>query len=177
MLIWHYRGVRGPADEQVKIRGFRIELGDVARPSSTLRSGRPPVVSDLSRGWARVCGRDTRRAATTRRCRRRSDRSAWVVAALPEYMLPAACCAGDSDHRAWQPTAPRCRNRRRVGHQFRAATERRLPKSCSGELLGRDRVGAGDSFFSTSRSLLLATKLAAAVRNAPGVDVGVREIF
>ena len=45
------------------------------------------------------------------------------------------------------------------------------------ELLGRDRVGADDSFFDLGGHSLLATKLVAAVRSQFGVDIGVREVF
>ena len=46
-----------------------------------------------------------------------------------------------------------------------------------GELLGRDRVGADDSFFDLGGHSLLATKLVAAVRSSCGVEIGVREVF
>ena len=55
-------------------------------------------------------------------------------------------------------------------------TERRVADLFA-ELLGRDRVGADDSFFDLGGHSLLATKLVAAVRSQCNVDIGVREVF
>ena len=44
-------------------------------------------------------------------------------------------------------------------------------------MLGRDRVGADDSFFDLGGHSLLATKLVAAVRDQCDVDIGVRDVF
>ncbi len=107
---------------------------------------------------------------------------ARVAAALPEYMVPAAYVVLDeipiTAHgkidRAALPD-PEVGS----GAEFREPetdTERRIAE-LFGELLGRDRVGADDSFFDLGGHSLLATKLVAAVRNAFGVDIGVREIF
>jgi mycobactin peptide synthetase MbtE len=107
---------------------------------------------------------------------------ARVAAALPEYMIPAAYVVleeipitahGKIDRAA----LPKPQVDSEV--EFRApdtATEQRIAE-LFGELLGRDRVGADDSFFDLGGHSLLATKLVAAVRNAFNVDIGVREVF
>src|SRR4029079_6500420 len=55
-------------------------------------------------------------------------------------------------------------------------TERRVDDLYA-ELLGRDRIGADDSFFDLGGHSLLATKLVAAVRSQCNVDIGVRDVF
>lgn len=177
----------GRADEQVKIRGFRIELGDVAAAIAVdpTVGQAVVVVSDLPRLGKSLVGYVTPAAGGDGPADVGVDLDrirARVAAALPEYMLPAAYVVLDeipiTAHgkidRAALPEPQIASDT-----EFRApqtATERRLAQ-LFGELLGRDRVGADDSFFDLGGHSLLATKLVAAVRNAFGVDVGVREIF
>jgi acyl carrier protein len=105
-----------------------------------------------------------------------------VAAALPEYMTPAAYVVIDeipiTAHgkidRAALPE-PEVGS----GADYREpadGTERRVADLFA-ELLGRDRVGADDSFFDLGGHSLLATKLVAAVRSQFNVDIGVREVF
>jgi mycobactin peptide synthetase MbtE len=174
----------GRADEQVKIRGFRIELGDVAAAISVdpAVGQAVVVVSDLPGlgkslvGYVTPTAGEDSQSVDVDRIRTR------VAAALPEYMLPAAYVVldeipitahGKIDRVALpQPEVD-------SDAEFRepeTATEQRIAE-LFGELLGRNRVGADDSFFDLGGHSLLATKLVAAVRNALKVDIGVREIF
>ncbi|WP_077103551.1 non-ribosomal peptide synthetase [Mycobacterium terramassiliense] len=175
----------GRADEQVKIRGFRIELGDVAAAISVdpTVGQAVVVVSDLPRLGKSLVGYVTPAAGDDGKSGVDLDRiRARVAAALPEYMLPAAYVVLDeipiTGHgkidRAALPE-PEVGS----GGAFRepdTATERGVA-GLFAELLGRERVGADDSFFDLGGHSLLATKLVAAVRNTFGVDLGVREIF
>jgi mycobactin peptide synthetase MbtE len=178
----------GRADEQVKIRGFRIELGDVAAAISVdpTVGQAVVVVSDLPRLGKSLVGYVTP-AVTDDEPADVSvvdlDRiRARVAAALPEYMVPAAYVVLDeipiTAHGKIDRTAlpdPEVGS----GAEFRepgTATERCVAELFA-ELLGRDQVGADDSFFDLGGHSLLATKLVAAVRNRFGVDIGVREIF
>lgn len=172
----------GRADEQVKIRGFRIELGDVAAAISVDPSvGQAVVVvSDLPQLGKSLVGYLTPAAdaedVDVERVRAR------VAAALPEYMVPAGYVVlgeipitahGKIDRNALPEP------------EIRSATEFREPTTPTehtvaglfAELLGRDRIGADDSFFDLGGHSLLATKLVAAVRSGCGVDIGVREVF
>ncbi|HEX2283585.1 MAG TPA: condensation domain-containing protein, partial [Mycobacterium sp.] len=172
----------GRADEQVKIRGFRIELGEVAAAISVdpAVGQAVVVVSDLPRLGKSLVGYVTPASdgeeVDIDRIRAR------VGAALPEYMVPAGYVVLDeipiTAHgkidRAALP-APRIAS----AAEFRepgTATERQLAELFA-ELLGREPVGADDSFFDLGGHSLLATKLVAAVRSRCGVDVGVREVF
>ncbi|OBH05641.1 non-ribosomal peptide synthetase [Mycobacterium sp. E2699] len=175
----------GRADEQVKIRGFRIELGDVAAAISVdpTVGQAVVVVSDLPRLGKSLVGYVTPAAGDDGRAGVDLDRiRARVAAALPEYMVPAAYVVLDeipiTAHgkidRAALPDPE-------VGsgvafREPRTPTQRRVADLFA-ELLGRDRVGADDSFFDLGGHSLLAAKLVAAVRNTFGVDIGVREIF
>ena len=172
----------GRADEQVKIRGFRIELGEVAAAICVDPSvGQAVVVvSDLPHLGKSLVGYLT---PATSADEVDVDRiRARVAAALPDYMTPAAYVVldeipitahGKIDRDAL-PT-PEIAS----GTEFRqpaAGTEQSLADLFA-ELLGRDQVGADDSFFDLGGHSLLATKLVAAVRSRCGVDLGVREIF
>ncbi|CAN5633061.1 mycobactin non-ribosomal peptide synthetase MbtE [soil metagenome] len=174
----------GRADEQVKIRGFRIELGDVAAAISVDPSvGQAVVVvSDLPQlgrslvGYLTPVGGQSLGSVDVERIRAR------VAAALPEYMVPAGYVVLDEI----PITAHGKIDRKALPEpEITAATEFREPDSETeqqlarlfSELLGRDRVGADDSFFDLGGHSLLATKLVAAVRAQFGVEIGVREIF
>ncbi|WP_445159579.1 amino acid adenylation domain-containing protein [Mycobacterium sp. Dal123C01] len=175
----------GRADEQVKIRGFRIELGDVAAAISVdpTVGQAVVVVSDLPRLGKSLVGYVTPAVGDDRSPEVDLDRiRARVSAALPEYMVPSAYVVldkipitshGKIDHKALpDPEVD-------SGVEFRepqTAAERRLA-DLFGELLGRERVGADDSFFDLGGHSLLATRLVAAVRSSFGVDIGVREVF
>ncbi len=175
----------GRADEQVKIRGFRIELGDVAGAISVdpTVGQAVVVVSDLPGLGKSLVGYVTPAAGDDGKSGVDLDRiRARVAAALPEYMVPAAyvvleeipITAHGKIDRAALPE-PEVGS----GGAFRepdTATERGVA-GLFAELLGRERVGADDSFFDLGGHSLLATKLVAAVRNTFGVDLGVREVF
>ncbi|CAN5401014.1 mycobactin non-ribosomal peptide synthetase MbtE [soil metagenome] len=174
----------GRADEQVKIRGFRIELGDVAAAISVDPSvGQAVVVvSDLPGlgkslvGYLTPVGGEGVGSVDLERIRAR------VAAALPEYMVPAGYVVLDEI-----PITTHGKIDRRAlpEPEIVAATEFREPESDTerqlaqlfSELLGRDQIGADDSFFDLGGHSLLATKLVAAARTRFGVELGVREIF
>ena len=174
----------GRADEQVKIRGFRIELGDVAAAISVEPTvGQAVVVvSDLPQlgkslvGYLTPVSGEGLGSVDVDRIRAR------VAAALPEYMVPAGYVVldeipitahGKIDRKALpEPEITSATEFREPGTD----TERQLAQLFS-ELLGRDRIGADDSFFDLGGHSLLATKLVAAVRSQFAVEIGVREIF
>ncbi|GAS94046.1 peptide synthetase mbtE [Mycolicibacterium canariasense] len=172
----------GRADEQVKIRGFRIELGEVAAAISVDPSvGQAVVVvSDLPTLGRSLVAYVTPAAdgdaVQVDRIRAR------VAAALPEYMIPAAYVEIDEI----PITAHGKIDRSALPEpEISAGTEYREPgtdteRAIAGlfaELLGRDEVGADDSFFDLGGHSLLATKLVAAVRARCRVDIGVQQVF
>ncbi len=172
----------GRADEQVKIRGFRIELGEVAAAISVdpTVGQAVVVVSDLPNLGKSLVGyltpADDGEDVDVERIRAR------VAAALPEYMTPAAYVVLDeipiTAHGKIDRTAlPKPDIGSGVDYREPAEGTQRRIADLFAELLGRDRVGADDSFFDLGGHSLLATKLVAAVRDQFNVDVGVREVF
>jgi mycobactin peptide synthetase MbtE len=170
----------GRADEQVKIRGFRIELGEVAAAISVDPSVGLAVVAvrDLPAVGRTLVGYLTaaEEAVDVERIRQR------VAAALPEYMHPAAYVVLDeipiTAHGKIDSAAlPDPDVGSGIRYRAPVAGTEQLIADLFAELLGRDRVGADDSFFDLGGHSLLATKLVAAVRDRCHVDIGVREVF
>ncbi|MGV0624793.1 amino acid adenylation domain-containing protein [Mycolicibacter minnesotensis] len=175
----------GRADDQVKVRGFRIELGEVAAAISVDPSVGQcvVVVSDLP-----ALGRSLVAYLTPAAPDAGEDSvdipriRARVAAALPEYMAPAAYVVvndipvtahGKIDRAALpDPLPPESTPYR----EPQTETENTVAQLFS-QLLGRDKVGADDSFFDLGGHSLLATKLVASVRSRCGVEIGIRDIF
>ncbi|MEO6794018.1 MAG: amino acid adenylation domain-containing protein [Mycobacterium sp.] len=172
----------GRADDQVKVRGFRIELGEVAAAISVDPSVGQcvVVVSDLPALGRSLVAYLTPAAdndgVEIPRIRAR------VAAALPEYMAPAAYVVVDdipiTAHgkidRAALPDPQPIENA--PYREPQTDTEHAVAQLFS-QLLGRERVGADDSFFDLGGHSLLATKLVAAIRARCGVEIGIRDIF
>lgn len=175
----------GRADDQVKVRGFRIELGEVAAAISVDPSvGQCVVVvaelPALGRSLvayltpaAQGAAQDTVDIPRIR---------ARVAAALPEYMAPAAYVVVDDipitahgkiDRAALPDPQPIEATPYR---EPESDTEQAVAQLFS-QLLGREKVGADDSFFDLGGHSLLATKLVAAIRARCGVEIGIRDIF
>lgn len=172
----------GRADDQVKVRGFRIELGEVAAAISVDPSVGQcvVVVSELP-----ALGRSLVAYLTPA-----GDGSeveiprirARVAAALPEYMAPAAYVVvedipitahGKIDRAALPDPQP---IETAAYREPETDTEHTVAQLFS-QLLGRERVGADDSFFDLGGHSLLATKLVAAIRDRCGAEIGIRDIF
>ncbi|WP_026405330.1 non-ribosomal peptide synthetase, partial [Actinomadura rifamycini] len=166
----------GRADRQVQLRGFRVEPGEVeavlaghagvAQVAAVVRED-----AGAQRLVAYVVG-DADEAALR----------AHAAERLPEHMVPAAFVRlgtlpvtvnGKLD-RAALP-AP----------DFAARTGDRTPRTptedvlCGlfAEILGLDRVGAGDSFFDLGGDSLLAMRLLARVRTVLRAEIGIRALF
>ncbi|HSU12938.1 non-ribosomal peptide synthetase/type I polyketide synthase [Longimicrobium sp.] len=167
----------GRADDQVKIRGFRIEPGEV---EAALR--REPGVAECA-VIAREDGPGGRALVAyvaggadpdgLRDALRRS---------LPEHMVPSAIVALDR-----LPLTPNGKLDRRAlpapGHG--AACGQVAPRTPAeqvlagiwAEVLGVERVGAGENFFELGGHSLLAIRVVARVREAFGIELPVRALF
>ncbi|HEX2078792.1 MAG TPA: amino acid adenylation domain-containing protein, partial [Longimicrobium sp.] len=165
-------------DGQVKVRGFRIELGEI---EAVLR--RHESVADcVVMAREDVPGEPRLVAYVVGEARAEALR-AHVRRSLPEYMVPAAFVFLDA-----LPLNPNGKLDRKAlpVPEYGAAEETyvapRTPveevlAGIWAELLGRERVGAEESFFDLGGHSLLATRVAARVRAVFGVDLPLRAVF
>ncbi len=172
----------GRIDRQVKIRGFRIEPGEIETVLESLPSVRAAVVEARGEGAARRL-------------------AAWVVAEegwrdlapaglrealqglLPDFMIPASWTLlselpltpnGKLDRRALpEPEAAD------AGGSYVAprTPAEELIVAVWSDLLGVERVGAGDSFFELGGHSLLAIRVLSRIREVFRVELPLRALF
>lgn len=165
----------GRTDDQVKLRGFRVELGEIESVLATQSevAHAAAVVCEDQFGEKRLVGyivpRPGEQPDTTVIRQRLSQM-------LPDYMVPAAIVVLDS----FPLTVSGKLNRRLLPiPEFKAISWRapRTPEEevlCSlfAEILGVDRVGLDDNFFTRGGHSLLATRL---VRNPQATGASTRK--
>ncbi|HEX8276906.1 MAG TPA: amino acid adenylation domain-containing protein [Longimicrobiaceae bacterium] len=168
---------QGRLDRQAKVRGVRIEPGEV---EAVLRQA--PGVADAvvevradARGERRLVGWVVAPEA------RRDTILAFARTRLPEYMVPAALVALDAF-----PLTPSGKVDRRALPEAEAAAEAetaaRTPTEevlagIWAEVLGIERVGAGESFFALGGQSLLATQVVSRIRRVFAVELPLRAVF
>jgi amino acid adenylation domain-containing protein/non-ribosomal peptide synthase protein (TIGR01720 family) len=178
----------GRIDQQVKVRGFRIEAGEIEIALTA-----HPAVRE-----AAVVARAPRGAASSAERRL----VAYVVphpgaspapAELADFLrrrLPEPMVPGLFVQLAELPLTPSGKVERRSLPDADAATAlaassyvaprtpvEELVAGIWAEVLGRDRIGIHDSFFSVGGHSLLATRVAARLRGALGIDLPLRLLF
>jgi arthrofactin-type cyclic lipopeptide synthetase C len=172
----------GRGDFQVKVRGFRIELGEIeARVRGCPGVREAVVVARAHGGDTRLVAYYTRTAAAP--AVDADDLRRHVLAALPDYMTPAAYVALDTlpltpsgkVDRAALPAPEGDAYRLRRYEAPVGEIERRVAGIWA-ELLGVARVGRHDHFFDLGGHSLLALSASERMRQA-GVAVDVRALF
>ncbi|MDQ3403410.1 MAG: amino acid adenylation domain-containing protein, partial [Actinomycetota bacterium] len=167
----------GRADDQVKIRGLRIEPGEVETALLAVRGVRETTVVAREDGGHRrlvaylVCDTEPDAAALRAELKR----------TLPEYMVPAAFVRLDrvplnpngKVDRAALP-APDLRGGD-VHVEPRTDVERRLAALWA-DVLGVDRVGVTDNFFTLGGDSILSIQLVSRAR-AAGLRLTSRDVF
>ncbi|WP_224248813.1 non-ribosomal peptide synthetase [Hyalangium gracile] len=174
----------GRVDQQVKIRGFRIEPGEVeaallAHPS--VREASVVAVGDRAdtrRLVAHVVLRDASSVTP-------SELRTFLAKRLPEHLVPGAVAL----HEALPLTPNGKVDRRALAAGLlpeSAATPEALTPRTSTEatlaaiwsaLLGISRVGLHENFFALGGHSLMAMRLLSRVREATGVELGLKTIF
>jgi amino acid adenylation domain-containing protein len=183
---WRHDGViefLGRVDDQVKIRGFRIEPGEIEAALAEHPSVRQAVVLDQEHApgvkqlVAYLVTHDGPSPAI-------SELREWLGRTLPDYMIPAAFVTllalpltpnGKVDRRALpEPQVTSAEESRFVAP--RTPVEEILVGIWA-EVLGSLRVGIEDDFFELGGHSLRATQVIARVRDALGVELGMRIFF
>ncbi|HEX9939788.1 MAG TPA: amino acid adenylation domain-containing protein, partial [Longimicrobium sp.] len=169
---------QGRADEQVKVRGFRIEPGEIESVLLAHPHVREAVVMARGEGeqrrlvaWVVAHGVD---AAALR---------AHLLGHLPDYMVPAAWALLDAlpltrngkvDRRALpEPAAD-------AGAGEAQAPETPTQELLAGvwrEVLGIERAGPADDFFTLGGHSLLAMRVVTRARAVFGAELPVRAVF
>ncbi|WJY37091.1 amino acid adenylation domain-containing protein [Streptomyces sp. P9-2B-2] len=168
---------RGRADGQVKVRGFRIEPGEV----EAALTAHPAVTQ------AAVIAREVRDTGThlvayvVATEPDPDDLRKYLAGTLPNFMVPSAVVLLDR-----LPLTPnRKLDRAALPEPVFAGAEYRAPRTPDeealaglfGEVLGVDRVGIDDDFFSLGGHSLLVTRLVSRIAAVMGVSVPVRAVF
>ncbi|WP_026423721.1 non-ribosomal peptide synthase/polyketide synthase [Actinokineospora inagensis] len=165
----------GRADDQVKVRGFRIELGEIETVVGAQEavSAVAVVVREDEPGVKRLVAYVVGSTAGLRDT---------LLAALPEYMVPAAFVELD----ALPLTANGKLDRRALpipewtdapGFVEPRTDAERVVAGAWGEVLGVKRVGATDNFFALGGDSILSIRVVARLRDALGTDVSPRLLF
>ncbi|MGC4749210.1 amino acid adenylation domain-containing protein [Micromonospora sp. DT201] len=160
----------GRTDFQVKVRGFRIEPGEVEAALLGVAGVRQAaVLARADRLVAYVVGDIDAEALR-----------AHAARTVPEHMVPAAVVVlealplttnGKLDRAALpDPTFE-------TGHREPATPQEEMLARAFAAVLGRERVGVDDNFFTLGGHSLLATRLVARIRSVLGVDVPLRQLF
>ncbi len=178
----------GRLDHQVKIRGQRIELGEIESALAALPSVRESavLVHEASPGDRRLVafvalaeGLGIGEGDLIETLRRRLS-DAMVPRTFVRLERLPANANGKVDRKALaalaQTTVLEERGEGDVGVAPRTELEERVAAIWR-ELLGRERVGVEEDFFSLGGHSLLVTQLASRVRREFGVELSLPELF
>ncbi|MFF9027204.1 amino acid adenylation domain-containing protein [Streptomyces iakyrus] len=178
LVRWSGAGVlefAGRSDDQVKIRGFRIEPGEI----EAVLTGHPDVVRATVLARPDHTG-GTRLVAYLGTAADPAALRAYAAERLPDYMVPAAfvplpalplTANGKVDRAALpEPALPV------TDHREPGTPREKLLCELFSQVLGQDRIGADDDFFSLGGDSILSIRLVSQAR-AAGLDAGVQDVF
>nr|WP_306307793.1 non-ribosomal peptide synthetase [Nocardia transvalensis] len=182
LVMWHEPGFLdyiGRTDFQVKVRGFRIELGEI----DAALTAHPDVDFAVTVGRKTEAGADILVAYVKAAPERAVDVnrvSEFVAGRVPEYMVPTVIMVideipvssvGKLDRRALPDPELTL-------HEYRAPTSdtEAVIAEVVAEVLGLERVGVDDSFFSLGGDSILSIQLVSRAK-ARGVVFSPRDVF
>ena len=173
----------GRVDDQVKLRGYRIELGEI----EVVLAEHPAVIEAVAAVYEDVPG-DKRLAAYVvlrERCPSETDDlRTFLSRKLPDYMVPSAfevmeslpvTPSGKVDRRALPAPSSRCADKDSYVAP-RSRIEATVAKIWA-EVLGMDRVGIYDNFFSSGGHSLIAAQVMSRIRRDVGIELPLRSLF
>src|SRR6185312_7110974 len=174
----------GRIDHQVKLRGYRIELGEVEAALRQHGKVREAVVSlgEDAAGEKRLAAyivSEAQPPATV------SELRDFLRAKLPAHMIPGAfvlldelplTANGKVDRQAL-PVPEQKRPELAEAYEAPRTAVEEIVAGIWAQVLGVERVGRNDNFFELGGHSLLATQVISRVRQACGVEVGLRRIF
>jgi amino acid adenylation domain-containing protein len=174
----------GRVDNQIKIRGFRIEPAEIEAALNEHPAIQQSVVTcpETVSGEKRLIAHVALEAASAISS---SELQKFLGERLPEHMIPTAFVrlarmpllpSGKIDRSGLASPGPHNALPECSQRAARTATERRLQEIVS-LVLKADRVGMEDNFFLLGGHSLLAAQLMARVRDAFGVEIGLRFLF
>ncbi|HEY2738472.1 MAG TPA: non-ribosomal peptide synthetase, partial [Thermoanaerobaculia bacterium] len=170
----------GRVDRQVKVRGYRIELGEIEVAllrHERVREAVVQVLDDRLVAWVvptTVSGSEIAPGAQELR--------SWLAESLPPYMVPAAFVMltalpvtpnGKLDREA----LPAPELSQAAEYEAPSGPEEEMMATLWAELLGVERVGARDNFFTLGGHSLLGTRVLSRLREAFEVEVPLRDLF
>jgi len=172
----------GRLDHQVKLRGFRIELGEIesvlakhpaVRQCLVMAREDQPGVKQLVAYFA----------PASKQAVNEGELAAHLKQSLPEFMIPSAFVALEAF-----PLSPNGKIDRKAlpKPEYGGDTEEYVAPRTEieeqvaaiwGKVLGRERVGLHDDFFSLGGHSLLATRVVSRIRQAFGIELPLRAMF
>jgi amino acid adenylation domain-containing protein len=178
----------GRRDGQVKLRGFRIETGEVESALLAHPLVREAAVRVVVLGGVGGVGGERRLAAwVAPESAVTANLKAFLGQRLPAHMIPSAFTPvatlpltpnGKVDRRALPAPVLAVSAEAASTENGRALSS--LEELLAGiwrDLLGVERVGAGDDFFALGGHSLVATRLASRLRSLFGVELPLAAIF
>ena len=173
----------GRSDRQVKVRGFRVELADIEsvlaqHPDASAVAVEPHTDAD---GDVRIAGYVVTRGGTSLAS---DDLRAFLLARLPDYMVPSAFVALDAlplspngklDRKALP--APDFSEIHRANYVApRDAVEEAIA-AIFRDVLRLERVGVHDDFFALGGHSLRATQVSVRIRSILEADISITTLF
>jgi amino acid adenylation domain-containing protein/non-ribosomal peptide synthase protein (TIGR01720 family) len=172
----------GRADQQVKVRGYRIELGEVEAALGRMAGVRQCVVTatEEEAGGRRLVAYVVSEGGTLPV----EEMREWLKSVVPDYMIPATFVAlaempltgsGKVD-RARLPEAGTDRPGLAEAYVEAEGEQERVLAGIWQEVLGVERVGANDNFFSLGGDSILSIQIIARANQA-GLRLNPKDIF